>query len=58
MDFDADPSHAVIVDLPLDDSDETDLVGDLIAECIADMHPVTSNNVRWLMMVGILDASK
>ena len=37
--FDADPSHAEIVGLPPGDSDHAALVGDLIAECIIDMHP-------------------
>ena len=40
-DFDADPSHAEIVGLPSGDSDQAALVGDLIAECVIDMHPVT-----------------
>ena len=38
-DFDADPSHAEIVGLPPGDSDYAVLVGDLIAECVIDMHP-------------------
>lgn len=37
--FGADPSHAEIVGLPSGDSDEAALVGDLIAECVVDMHP-------------------
>ena len=37
--FDADPSHAEIVGLPPGDSDQAMLVGDLIAECVIDMHP-------------------
>jgi len=37
--FDADPSHAEIVGLPPGDSDQALLVGDLIAECVIDMHP-------------------
>ena len=37
--FDADPSHAEIVGLPPCDSDEAALVGDLIADCVIDMHP-------------------
>ena len=37
-DFDADPSHAEIIGLPLGDSDHAVLVGDLIAECVVDMH--------------------
>ena len=38
-DFDADPSHAEIIGLPPCDSDQAVLVGDLIADCIIDMHP-------------------
>ena len=38
-DFDADPSHAEIAGLPPGDSDHAALVGDLIAECVTDMHP-------------------
>ena len=37
--FDADPSHAEIVGLPPGDSDQALLVGDLIAECVIDIHP-------------------
>lgn len=37
--FGADPSHAEIVGLPPGNSDEAALVGDLIAECVVDMHP-------------------
>ena len=37
--FDADPSHAEIIGLPLGDSDQAILVGDLIAECVIDIHP-------------------
>ena len=37
--IDADPSHAEIVGLPPGDSDHAVLVGDLIAECVIDMHP-------------------
>lgn len=40
--FDSDPSHAQIVGLPPGDSDEAALVGDLIAECVVDMHPATT----------------
>ena len=36
---DADPSHAEIVGLPPGDSDQAAMVGDLIAECVIDMHP-------------------
>ena len=37
--FDADTSHAEIIGLPPGDSDQSVLVGDLIAECVIDMHP-------------------
>ena len=37
--LDADPSHAEIVGLPPGDSDHAMLVGDLIAECVINMHP-------------------
>ena len=37
--FDADPSHAEIIGLPPGDSDHAVLVGDLMAECVIDMHP-------------------
>ena len=40
--FDADPSHAEIVGLPPGDSDEAALIGDLIAECVVDMHPAVT----------------
>lgn len=40
LSFDADPSHAEIVGLPPGDSDQAALVGDLISECVVDMHPV------------------
>lgn len=42
--FDADPSHAEIVGLPPGDSDEAALVGDLIAECVVDMHPAIAED--------------
>ena len=37
--FDADPSHAQIIGLPPGDSNHALLVGDLIADCVVDMHP-------------------
>jgi len=37
--FDADPSHAEMVGLPPGHSDEAAMVGDMIAECVVDMHP-------------------
>ena len=40
--FDADPSHAEMIGLPPGDSDHALLVGDLIAECVTEMHPAIS----------------
>ena len=37
--FDTDPSHAQIIGLPPGDSDHGLLVGDLIADCVTEMHP-------------------
>ena len=37
--FEADPSHAQITGLPPGDSDDALLVGDLMADCVSDMHP-------------------
>ena len=37
--FEADPSHAEITGLPLGDSDQAMLIGDIIAECVITMHP-------------------
>jgi len=37
--FERDPSHAQIIDLPPGGTDQALLVGDLIAECVIDMHP-------------------
>ena len=37
--FDADPSHAQILGLPPGDSDHGLLVGDLVADCVMEMHP-------------------
>ena len=37
--FEADPSHAEITGLPPGESDQAILVGDLIAECVIEMHP-------------------
>ncbi len=36
--FDPDPSHVEIIGLPPGDSDQAVLVGDLMAECVIDMH--------------------
>ena len=35
----ADPSHAEIIGLPPGDSDQAQLVGDLIAACVIELHP-------------------
>ena len=37
--LEADPSHSEIVGLPPGDSDQAALIGDMIAECINDIHP-------------------
>ena len=37
--FEADPSHAEIIGLPLGESDLAILVGDLISQCVIAMHP-------------------
>ena len=36
--FDADPSHAEIIGLPPGESERAALVGEMIAECVIDMH--------------------
>lgn len=38
-DFDPDPSHAEIVGLPFGGTPDADMIGDMIAECVIDMHP-------------------
>ena len=40
--YEADPSHGEIVGLPPGDSPESALIGDMIAECIEDVHPALS----------------
>lgn len=40
--FEADPSHSQIVGLPPGGSDLAALVGDLIAECVVEMHPAVA----------------
>ncbi len=37
--YPADPSHSDIVGLPLLESPESELIGDLIAECVIELHP-------------------
>ena len=39
--FEADPSHSEITGLPPSESDQALLIGDLIAECVLDMHPTS-----------------
>ena len=41
--FEIDPSHAQMTGLPPHGSDQAMLVGDLIAECVAAMHPANSD---------------
>lgn len=36
--FEADPSHSEIVGLPPKDSPEADMIGDLIANCVIEVH--------------------
>ena len=35
----ADPSHSEIMGLPAKDSPEAELIGDMIAECVTEIHP-------------------
>ena len=42
--FEADPSHAEIAGLPPGESEQAILIGDLIAECVTDMHPAISSD--------------
>ena len=37
--FEADPSHSEIIGLPPKDSPESELIGDMIAECVIEIHP-------------------
>lgn len=37
--FEADPSHSEIMGLPPADSPDAELVGDMIAECVTEVHP-------------------
>ena len=36
--YEADPSHSEIVGLPPKDSPEAELIGDMIAECVIEIH--------------------
>ncbi len=38
--YEADPSHSEISGLPPGESDQAILVGDLIAECVVNLHPI------------------
>ena len=40
----ADPSHSEIIGLPPADSPLAGLIGDMIAQCVLDLHPATTNN--------------
>lgn len=42
MEYDEDPSHAEIIGLPQGDSDQSALIGGLIAECVIGIHPAVS----------------
>ena len=42
--FEEDPSHAQISGLPPGDSDEAMLIGDLMAECVIEMHHAIHGN--------------
>ena len=42
--FEADPSHAEFTGLPPGDSDQAMMIGDLIAECVIDMHPAIGDD--------------
>lgn len=42
--FEADPSHSEISNLPPGESDDAMLVGELIAECVVDLHPAINND--------------
>lgn len=37
--FDADPSHAIVTDMPLHGTRRAKIIGELIAECVAALHP-------------------
>ena len=38
-DYNADPSHSEMVGLPLAESPDAELIGDMIAECISAIYP-------------------
>ena len=40
----ADPSHSEITGLPLGDSPEAALIGDMIAQCVLESHPAVARN--------------
>ena len=37
--FPADPSHSEITGLPSDNSEQADLIAEMIAKCVCDLHP-------------------
>ena len=37
--YKADPSHSELVGLPPSETDEAELIGDMIAECVTTVHP-------------------
>ncbi len=37
--FQADPSHSEITGLPSDNSEQADLIAEMIAKCVCDLHP-------------------
>ncbi len=44
QDFEADSSHSQISNLPPGESEQAILVGDLIVECVVDLHPAINND--------------
>lgn len=41
-DFPADPSHAELTGLPPRDSEDAEVIGDMIADCVLGLHPAVS----------------
>ncbi len=41
--YEADPSHSEVSGLPPGESEQAMLVGDLIAECVVNLHPIASD---------------
>ena len=42
--FEADPSHSEVLGLPPRDTPEAELIGDMIAECVTEVHPAMEPN--------------